>query len=183
MPSNLLTAYITKQIEKGNLTDWTVVLANVRKKDKPGVQREFSTAVEKLTVGPAVRGNDEDSNAEFYVANNAAISGPMYESLDLDDHEYEEALKMTIKEWEDAKEKNATKRATAPTSPFANCAKAVRKRTNGLLLLYNMDFGDGKEDVFTYVLSLPKIADKDDTAISYEYRGSINAFKLIEDHE
>ena len=90
---------------------------------------------------------------------------------------------MTIKEWEDAKEKNATKRATAPTSPFANCAKAVRKRTNGLLLLYNMDFGDGKEDVFTYVLSLPKIADKDDTAISYEYRGSINAFKLIEDHE
>ena len=183
MPSNLLTAYITKQIEKGNLTDWTVVLANVRKKDKPVVQREFSTAVEKLTVGPAVRGNDEDSNAEFYVANNAAISGPMYESLDLDDHEYEEALKMTIKEWEDAKEKNATKRATAPTSPFANCAKAVRKRTNGLLLLYNMDFGDGKEDVFTYVLSLPKIADKDDTAISYEYRGSINAFKLIEDHE
>lgn len=29
-----------------------------------------------------------------------------------------------------------------PTQPYANCAKAVRKSTNGLLLLFNMDFND-----------------------------------------
>ncbi|MER8318559.1 hypothetical protein ABS199_19585, partial [Acinetobacter baumannii] len=49
-----------------------------------------------------------------------------------------------------------------------NCAKAVRKKTKGLLLLFNMDFGDNKTGVFTYVMSLPMLADKDDTAISYE---------------
>lgn len=46
-----------------------------------------------------------------------------------------------------------------------------------------MDFGDGKENVFTYVLSLPQIADKDETSISYEYRGNMNAFKLIDDEQ
>ena len=117
------------------------------------------------------------------MANNAAISGPMYESLDLDDQEYEVALKQTIAIWKEAKEKNTTKRKTEPTSPYANCAKEVRKSTKGLLLLFNMDFGDKKDNIFTYVLSLPKISQIEDSSISYEYRGSINAFKLIEDNE
>ena len=183
MPASLLKAYISRQIGKGNLIEWTVVLANVQKKGDVVHSREFVTSAETIKVGPAIRGNNDNSSSEFYVANNAAISGPAYESLDLDDDEYRQALKMTISQWKDAKEKNATKRMTEPTSPFANCSKRVRKSTNGLLLLYNMDFGDGKENVFTYVLSLPQIADKDETSISYEYRGNINAFKLIDDDE
>lgn len=183
MPASLLKAYISRQIGKGNLIEWTVVLANVQKKGEVVHSREFVTSAETIKVGPAVRGNNDSSNSEFYVANNAAISGPVYESLDLDDDEYRQALKMTISQWQDAKEKNETKRVTEPTSPFANCSKKVRKSTNGLLLLFNMDFGDGKENVFTYVLSLPQIADKDETSISYEYRGNMNAFKLIDDEQ
>lgn len=180
---NLLKAYISKQIEKGNLTEWTVVLANVQKKNENVPPRVFETKTEVLEIGPAVRGNNDDTDSNFYVANNAAISGPMYESLDLDDQEYEVALKQTIAIWKEAKEKNTTKRKTEPTSPYANCAKEVRKSTKGLLLLFNMDFGDNKDNIFTYVLSLPKISQIEDSSISYEYRGSIKAFKLIEDNE
>lgn len=185
MPANLLTAYIERQMGKGNLIEWTVVLANVRDKnggplDKVHVLR---TGVEDLEIGPASRANDEDSTSEFYVANNAAISGPSYESLDLTDAEYAQALEMTVKEWKAASEAGKTKRKTPPTSPFANCAKAVRSSTKGLLLLFNMDFGDLNHGVYTYVLSLPQIKDKDEEAISYDYMGNINAFKIRHDDE
>ena len=45
-----------------------------------------------------------------------------------------------------------------------------------------MDFGDSNTGVFTYVLSLPMIADKDDVSVSYEYMGNKNAFKILNDN-
>ena len=90
---------------------------------------------------------------------------------------------MTIEEWNKAQKEGKTKRKTSPTSPFANCAKAIRKKTNGLLLLFNMDFGDNNAQVFTYVLSLPYLADKDDVSIAYEYMGNPNAFKVLENND
>ena len=134
-------------------------------------------------VGAATRGNNEDPDSPYYVANNAAVSGPSYESLDLTDEEYQKALDMTIQEWEAAKAAGKTKRKSKPTEPFANCAKSVRKKSKGLLLLYNMDFGDEQTGIFTYVLSLPYIDDKDEKAIGYEYMGNPNAFKVIDDDE
>lgn len=182
MQPGLLTSYINKQMAKGNLTEWTVVLANVQ--DKNGkVRPPFGTGAETLIVGPSVRGNNLGRDPEFYIANNAAVSGPSYESLDLTDEEYQKALEMTIQEWEKAKDEGKTKRKTKPTTPFANCAKAVRKKTNGLLLLFNMDFGDTNPKVFTYVLSLPYLADKDDVTIAYEYMGNPNAFKVLENDD
>ena len=99
------------------------------------------------------------------------------------DEEYEEALQLTIKDWEKAKEEGKTKRKTAPTVPFANCAKRVRKKTKGLLLLFNMDFGDTNSDVFSYVLSLPYITNGEDRDIGYEYMGNKKAFKLSDDEQ
>lgn len=182
MPKNLVACYIERQIQKGNLVDWTVVLANVQNTNKPYRPRTFGSGAETLVVGPATRGNNGDTDSEFYIANNAAISGPSYESLDLTDEEYDKAMEMTINEWEKARQDKKSKKPQ-PTSPYANCAKEVRKNTKGLLLLYNVDFGDGKTDVFTYVLSLPLIADKDDVSVSYEYMGNKNAFKILEDNE
>lgn len=181
MPRNLIVSYLERQIEKGNLINWTVVLANVKKNNKPYHPRTFGTSQETLIVGPATRGNNDDPDSEFYIANNAAISGPSYESLDLTDEEYDEALAKSIAEWTKAKEEKKCK-SLQPTSPYANCAKAVRSKTNGLLLLYNMDFGDSNTGVFTYVLSLPMIADKDDVSVSYEYMGNKNAFKILNDN-
>lgn len=182
MNPGLLTSYINKQIAKGNLTEWTVILANVQ--DKNGkVRPPFGTGAETLVVGPSVRGNNLGKDSEFYIANNAAVSGPSYESLDLTDEEYKKALDMTIEEWNKAQKEGKTKRKTPPTSPFANCAKAVRKKTNGLLLLFNMDFGDNNTQVFTYVLSLPYLTEKDDIDIAYEYMGNPNAFKVLENND
>lgn len=184
IPPVLITSYIARQNEMGNLMEWTVILANVVKtKNDIPVVRVFSTACETLKIGPSIRGNNEDSTSDFYVANNAAISGPSYESLDLTDEEYEEALQLTIKDWEKAKEDGKTKRKTAPTVPFANCAKRVRKKTKGLLLLFNMDFGDTNSDVFSYVLSLPYITNGEDRDIGYEYMGNKKAFKLSDDEQ
>ena len=173
----LITAYMQRQMAKGNLMNWTVVMANV---SSAHVKWAFGTGVEELLVGASTRGNNADS--EYYIANNAAVSGPTYESLDLTDEEYQKALQMSVEKWEKEHAEGKTKRKR-PTQPYANCAKAVRKSTNGLLLLFNMDFSDGKSDVFTYVLSLPQIKDADEEAICYEYRGNINAFKLIEDEK
>lgn len=182
MPQNLIVNYLEKQIAKGNLVEWTVVMANVQSHGKqPSNSQVHGTSSETLVIGPSVRGSNEDSDSEFYVANKAAVSGPSYESLDLSDEEYTKALDMTVKEWEKAVEEGKTKKKTKPTSPFANCSKAVRKKTKGLLLLFNMDFGDNKTGVFTYVMSLPMLADKDDTAISYEYMGNKNAFKILDE--
>ena len=44
-----------------------------------------------------------------------------------------------------------------------------------------MHFNDNNHNVFSYVLSLPKIQDKDEETISYEYMGSYNAFNVTED--
>ncbi|WP_300937284.1 Z1 domain-containing protein [Bacteroides acidifaciens] len=185
MPANLITSYITRQIAKGNLVEWTVILANVtkNKNGKPVRLNTHGTSAETLVVGAATRGNNEDPDSPYYVANNAAVSGPSYESLDLTDEEYQKALDMTIQEWEAAKAAGKTKRKSKPTEPFANCAKSVRKKSKGLLLLYNMDFGDEQTGIFTYVLSLPYIDDKDEKAIGYEYMGNPNAFKVIDDDE
>lgn len=174
---DLVTAYMQRQMAKGNLTNWTVVLASV---SRANAKWAFDTGVESLLVGASTRGNNADS--EYYIANNAAVSGPTYESLDLTDEEYQKALQMSIEKWEKDNAEGKTKRKK-PTQPYANCAKAVRKSTNGLLLLFNMDFNDKKSDVFTYVLSLPQIKDADEEAIRYEYRGNYNAFKLIEDEK
>ena len=46
-----------------------------------------------------------------------------------------------------------------------------------------MDFGDTNPKVFTYVLSLPYLADKDDVTIAYEYMGNQNAFKVLENND
>lgn len=172
----LVTAYIQRQINKGNLVNWTVVMASVNNKHKWALD----TGTERLLVGASTRGNNADSN--YYIANNAAVSGPNYESLDLTDEEYQRALELSIKKWEKDKENGKTNKSK-PTSPYANCAKSVRKSSNGLLLLFNIDFSDAQNDVFTYVLSLPQIQDKDEEAISYEYRGNKNAFKLLDDEK
>lgn len=87
MPKNLVACYIERQIQKGNLVDWTVVLANVQNNNKPYRPRTFGSGAETLVVGPATRGNNGDTDSEFYIANNAAISGPSYESLDLTDED------------------------------------------------------------------------------------------------
>lgn len=181
MQRGLLVSYIQKQMSKGNLTDWTVVLVNVQEKNR-GV-RIHSTGLEELAVGASKRGSNTDADSAFYVANNAAVSGPNYESLDLTDEEYQKALELTITEWEKARKEGKTKRKTKPTSPFANCAKYVRKQAKGLLLLFNMDFGDTRTDIFTYVLSLPYLADKDDVSVAYEYMGNKNAFKVLDNND
>lgn len=181
MTPGLLTSYIERQMAKGNLTDWTVILVNVQ--DGKSSVRPFGTGAETLIVGPSTRKNNSDEDSEFYIANNAAVSGPNYESQDLSEEEYNKALILTEEEWEKAVAEGKTKNKKKPTSPYANCAKAVRKKNKGLMLLFNMDFGDTNTQVFSYVLSLPYLKDKDDIDIAYEYMGNKNAFKVLEEND
>ncbi len=178
MPSNLVSAYIEAQNKIGNLTDWTVALINVTKGDPTIVN--MNIAGRDYSIGASKRGDEADvENSPIYSVSNSALTGPAYESLDLDDNAYKRALDNSIADWEIMKARGLTK-SKAPNYPYPPRAKQERSPRNGLLLLFLVEFPDRARDIFSYALSMPEIKNENDTLISYQYVGQPSAFDKID---
>lgn len=183
MPKHLIVSYIREQNRIGNLLKWTVAYVSntTGREEWKHISTHGNQEVQHILCKPVRRTSRTDSeinpdtNQEigFYTCKNSALIQPSYESLDLTDEQYNEALSQSIKVWEAAVAKGTTK-SQRPNVPYGRQSKAQRPSERGLLILLNVDFGDGREDVFGYAISMPDVAN--DSTVKYVFRGQPNAF-------
>lgn len=118
----LMADYIARQIERGELTQWTIAL--------------LSGSASAMVVGgftlPLVVRTSQDDDAGYYRIRQ--LLSPKDEAMDLDAHSYENALNRTRANW--TRDPGRSKRMTPPDIPAGPEIRAERPVTNGLLLLY-----------------------------------------------
>ena len=125
----LLIDYIRNQLEKGELTNWTVMLKN------------NTTAAENHTfnlgghiVGLTKRSDQEHPIPDKYVMRKNHFIDPPDEYIDLSEDQISEALELMINDPE--RVTTSTKIPDKPSGPYI---RSVRPPQSGLLLIYPLD--------------------------------------------
>lgn len=116
--------YISMLATHGELVDWTVFLRHNNSAD--GAHSD--PLPHGLTVGRSRRGRDGDERPGTFATR--VLIDSKYESLDLTDAEYAEAVRLNKEEKKRAKK--------APTESPGPWVRHVRAQTKGLLLLYTV---------------------------------------------
>lgn len=183
MPKHLIKSYIQEQNRMGNLINWTVAFVNNKTASEywNHVTQYNGQEVEHIISKPVKRTSRTDSvvipethqEEGFYSFKNSAVIQPVYESLDLTDEQYDSALEQSKEVWRLAREAGKTQ-ADEPAVPYGKQSKAQRPSENGLLIILNVDFSDGRKDIFSYAISMPDVAN--DNTVTYVFRGQPNAF-------
>lgn len=171
---DLLIAFINKQVQLGNLTDWTVAIINVGDSSTHNMQ-QIAIDGQTVEIGRSRRQYSVDADDTMYVVKNASITGAEHESLDLTDTEYDEALQDSIKNYHEAKKAGKTKANTEPKIPGRTESKLKRDPSKGLLMIFPLDLEGAGDDIFSYAISFPKL---DAGAVGFIYRGQRNAFEV-----
>jgi hypothetical protein len=124
-----LIRFINEQMKMNELNSWRVALMNNRRKD---MAESFVVNGQKEEIGCFLRncfkGNTDDRS--YYLRKSHLISGKD-ESVDLDDSDYEKALRST------KKRARAGKEPKYPSGMVIR--KEIRSPQNPLLLLYPLD--------------------------------------------
>lgn len=139
--SHILIQYILSQNAEKELTDWTVVLISV--KDPSSYQH--SLMIGGLPVNVSWRRNAshdefEDENIVSLVNNN--LITPSHQSIDLDDRQYQEALRETREEFS---QNGHGPKAKEPQEPSGPVIRRIRDSRKGLLLVYVFKSGEVSE--------------------------------------
>jgi hypothetical protein len=179
--TKLLARYIRKQVEKGELADWSVFLASAESGDS------WHVPVAGIgEVGMIKRSRDP----EYPEASDPHRAGKRYtikrlvnptdEAVDLDDPQRVAALNAMVEAWKASQRKN--KAASAPTEPAGRAARIVRAKTHGLLLIYPLNPDEaghgGTDPIIGVALSFPA----SQTAETVEYKVN-NVFTTAGDYE
>ena len=154
--TGLLSAYIEKQQETGNLIEWSVLLA--------GKKSDIDTHICDCKTGLITRSNhpkikDIEIPAIYRIRR---LVSPSDEAWDLNEEQYEEALRLTRMDYE-------KKESTSPSGPEL---RSQRDKT-ALLILYPLEYqemtgpekGDTNKPYIGFAISFPGI--KEDTPIIY----------------
>ncbi|MCW3075109.1 MAG: hypothetical protein JWP69_2178 [Flaviaesturariibacter sp.] len=164
-----LIEYITEQSKVNFLTNWTIVLISNKNK----VQKPYFTVGKKTaSVGLTMRSDAKEGKGNFYEISKSHIIDPTHEYIDFDHmgSDFAEALRITIKDWEENQRKN--KRPDPPTNPSGKNIRAKRLVSEGLLLIYPLDpKPDGWKNssidipIIGYAISFPK--NENDKKVKY----------------
>ena len=183
MPKHLIKSYIQEQNRMGKLINWTVAFVNNKTTSKSWdhftqyngqeVEHIISRPVKRTSRTDSVVNPETHQEEGFYSFMNSAVIQPVYESLDLTDDQYDSALEQSKEVWRLTREAGKTK-AEEPTVPYGKQSKAQRPSENGLLIILNVDFNDGRQDIFSYAISMPDVAN--DNTVKYVFQGQPNAF-------
>lgn len=125
--TDLLAKYIEKLNSYGELTNWTVMLISSR-------TAAHSATIAGREIG-LIQRTDSTPDRDIYMLKNANILSPTDQYVDLDDSQLVEALRLTVRAWEEGKSR-AKNRPQEPSGPFI---REARSRKNGLLLIYPLD--------------------------------------------
>ncbi len=127
--TKLLAQYIEKQLPRGELVKWSVLLASTIPSEQTSLKNSFNG----LSVGGIYRADIEIKNKkERYTIKR--LVDPTHEFADLDSGQMKIALEQTVNYWSKSKRKN--KSETPPKSPGGIAVRDARPKTNGHLILY-----------------------------------------------
>lgn len=158
----LISKYIEKVNDLGELKDWTVALIS------------SGTAKTRLPIGGHQTGlverNEIQPDKDLYWLRNANLISPEDQYIDLNSAQQASALKGTIEAWA----KGETRHRIQPTSPSGPFIRRARGPERGLLLIYPLDSRnvllDGKKFTDTPIIgmamSFPTSSNK--TTVEYQ---------------
>jgi hypothetical protein len=150
--ADLIATYILAALQRGELSNWTVVLVHNTKRDARNVGTQ--------TVGYTTRARQPGDSRGFRIKR---ILDPAHESLDLTPRERSAALQRTVNEW-----KRRGSVGSEPTEPSGRYAREARSESRGLLLLYPLIPKNAPEPDIPFVgfgISLPGSS----TALEVDY--------------
>lgn len=126
----LISKYIEKVNDIGELTSWTVALIS------------SGTASTRLAIGGHQTGlverKDVQPDKDLYWLQKANIISPEDQYIDLTGPQVASALKATVEAWA----KGETRHKVEPTSPSGPFIRLARSSQRGLLLIYPLDSSD-----------------------------------------
>lgn len=137
VPHLALGKYIKKKFEENELLDWKILLC-LAEDNKPTYARIAGRDIGLLNRNPYPR--EQETEDPLRIKENPIrlnqLTSPLEESVDLTDEQKKEALKLTVDHW-----RGSSHRADRPqpTTIGRIEARAVRPRTQGLLLLYPLN--------------------------------------------
>ncbi|SEP19409.1 Z1 domain-containing protein [Nitrosovibrio sp. Nv6] len=161
--SQAISEYITDRVKNGRLTRWTVSLVAAGRSKK------------SLSIGPypvTLIQRDNRSEGDRWKYTIGRLVSPSDEATDLDESKYLAALAATTAAWE----KKTAPKGDRPEIPGGPFIRKQRDFENGLLLIYPIDWGTGKEvPLMGFAVSFPF----DDDAPLIEY--AENSVKQLEE--
>ena len=168
--AELLREYIRRQIQAGELVNWTVaVISN-------------ETAARKYEIGKRTIGLSERQRhpgarvvpGEYRIQR---LLNPPDELLDMSEDERAAALQQTVDAWHRDPGSGHYRRDTPPTQASGPIVRRLRSPQRGLLLIYPLDGaaageadgaeGIGPEPVIAIAISFPKASDEESSAVEY----------------
>jgi hypothetical protein len=129
----MMAEFVEKQIERGELTDWTVALLSGDAEVVLPVAGEDVQLVHRKENERSVLIADQRAQGRYLIGR---LLAPRDEAIDFDAGSYDEALAQTQAKWE--ADAGRSRRKTLPDTPSGPAIRAVRGRhpQHGLLLLY-----------------------------------------------
>lgn len=162
----VLAEFIQKMSANGELTKWTVALLG----KQIGAPIEIATSIKLNKVERKVEISDDD---RFAIG---VLLDPKDETIDLDELQWNAALKLTINAWENKKEKKSSEPPLTPSGPAIRKIRGLgfdgvpAQPEKGLLILYVVDpTGDSMKDrpsVVAFGISFP--GSKADIKVEYK---------------
>jgi hypothetical protein len=171
--------YIKDMIIKGELTDWSVLLASNAKPDGRILVGDLDVGLTDRTEDSKKSGKDPN----VYVINRSNIYSPSDEYEDLKPDEFSKALELTRANWANPN-RRGKRSVNAPDKPTGKSVRQVRDPRRGMLILYALNpvyVGDDlKTPVIGYAISFPQspTAEKTNYLLNEVAQG-----KEIEDEE
>jgi hypothetical protein len=160
--SSLWSKYIKAQLKRSELQSWTVKLVS------SGTAGATKRHIGGKAVGLIHRDSviKDDLYPRFVIKQ---LVSPADEMTDLPKPKQDEALDLTVKNWE--KDKRLNKRKTAPERPGRREIRQTRSPEKGLLLLYPLDpkalkLGENCPPVMGVAISFPESGDPS-VSVSY----------------
>lgn len=171
--TRLLSQYIRRQNEQGELVSWSILLASSGQPDATDLSGHF----DGLDVGSIRRQYFGERIKDRYTVRR--LVNPSDEARDLDKEDWDRSLDSTIEAWEQSTRRS--KPPEPPTFPSGKFIRSIRSKDRALLLLYPLDgfeAGTGTSPVMGLAISFPA----SDTARPIAYTVN-NVFREIGDYD
>lgn len=131
--TTLLAKYIEKQVENGDLSDWSVLLAG---KDPDSIDPEIiagcRTGLIERAIHPSPKLQQPDPESPVYRIRR--LVSPSDESWDLSKDQYDEAFSLTLRN-----PNRKSKTGKDPVAPGGQELRVMREKSNALLILYPLE--------------------------------------------
>lgn len=155
----LLIRYIEKQVSKGELMHWSLLLASI-KLEKNG-KNDKSNYFWNLPIYAAERNDTTKDDSDKYTIK--VLVDPKHESLDLDEFQFDLALNKSQKAWEELPEKERS--VNPPSIPYGRFTRECRGKEKGFLILYPLHFENIPIPIMGFAISFPS----SNTSVPIEY--------------